>query len=394
MTIPKGGAKEKRGRRGEGTIFWVAEKKCYRGDISLGYTPSGRRRRKTVYGPTKADVQDKFKRLRGELESGVDTSTKYTVAETVRDWLTRGLTGRSEATVTKNRILAEKHVIPLIGAVKLRELTADHVDDWLTDRKAVLATATLRSCLAILRRAIQHAQRRNKVVRNVAELVDVPEGRRGRPSRAMSLEQARAVMEATEKTRIHGYFVLSLLTGVRTEEARALTWDRVYLAGHDDRAPHVEVWRSVRKGGDTKTRRSRRTLAIPELVAQVLAEHKVKQARERQRAGGGWEEHGLVFASRTGRQLDAGNVRRTLRLALEAADLPSDWTPRELRHSFVSIMSASGAPVELIARLVGHSTTATTERVYRKELRPVITEGAEIMGAMFAAGCETSEREP
>jgi site-specific recombinase XerD len=126
----------------------------------------------------------------------------------------------------------------------------------------------------------------------------------------------------------------------------------------------------------------------------VLAEHKVRQARERQRAGGAWEEHGLVFASRTGRQLDAGNVRRTLRLALEAADLPSDWTPRELRHSFVSIMSASGAPVELIARLVGHSTTATTERVYRKELRPVITEGAEIMGAMFAAGRETSEREP
>ncbi len=53
-----------------------------------------------------------------------------------------------------------------------------------------------------------------------------------------------------------------------------------------------------------------------------------------------------------------------------------------MRHSFVSIMSASGAPVELIAKLVGHSTINTTERVYRTELRPVITEGAEVMGNM------------
>jgi len=66
-----------------------------------------------------------------------------------------------------------------------------------------------------------------------------------------------------------------------------------------------------------------------------------------------------------------------------AAGLSAGWTPCELRHSFVSIMSASGAPVELIAKLVGHSTTSTTERVYWKELRPVITEGAEIMGTMF-----------
>jgi integrase len=143
------------------------------------------------------------------------------------------------------------------------------------------------------------------------------------------------------------------------------------------------VWRSVRAHGDTKTKKSRRTLAIPDLVVQVLQAHKVKQDLERERARTKWEENGLVFSSRTGKELDAGNVRRALRLALTAAGLASGWTPRELRHSFVSIMSASGAPVELIAKLVGHSTTNTTERVYRKELRPVITEGAEIMGTMF-----------
>ena len=57
-----------------------------------------------------------------------------------------------------------------------------------------------------------------------------------------------------------------------------------------------------------------------------------------------------------------------------AADLQaSEWTPRELRHSFVSLLSSSGMPIEDIAHLVGHASTNVTEKVYRKELRPVLT---------------------
>ena len=87
-------------------------------------------------------------------------------------------------------------------------------------------------------------------------------------------------MEASKKTRLHAHFVLSLLTGVRTEEARALTWDRVHLTAEGDLPPHVEVWRSVRKGGDTKTRKSRRTLALPDEVVRVLAAHPGTPARD------------------------------------------------------------------------------------------------------------------
>ena len=48
------------------------------------------------------------------------------------------------------------------------------------------------------------------------------------------------------------------------------------------------------------------------------------------------------------------------------------WTPRELRHSFVSLLSDADVPIEQISRLVGHSGTTTTETVYRKQIRPVI----------------------
>jgi hypothetical protein len=87
-------------------------------------------------------------------------------------------------------------------------------------------------------------------------------------------------------------------------------------------------------------------------------------------AGELWQEHGLVFASTVGTPLNANNVIRAFRIITRKAGLGADWTPRELRHTFVSVMSASGVPVENIAQLVGHDRTATTESVYRHEIRP------------------------
>jgi integrase len=85
-----------------------------------------------------------------------------------------------------------------------------------------------------------------------------------------------------------------------------------------------------------------------------------------------------------GTALWAGNVRRSFRAILTAAGLNSaDWTPRELRHSFVSLMSDAGVPIENIARLVGHTGTTTTESVYRKQIRPVVIGGAGVMDSLF-----------
>ncbi|MFF9664075.1 tyrosine-type recombinase/integrase [Streptomyces althioticus] len=389
----------KRARRaghGEDTIYWDQTKKRYVGAVSLGHAPNGKRRRPKVYGRTKTEVRQKIRDLKKEVQTGVKSPANYTVANAVNDWLERGLKGRDEKTVSKNRTMANKHLIPCIGKAKLKDLSADDVDDWLDDRAEVLATRSLRDLLAILRRSIAHAQRRDKAARNVALLVTVPEGRPGRPSKALNLEQAKAVLAAARPSRLYAYLVLSLLSGVRTEEARPLTWDHVFLETKDGVPPHVAVWRSVRKHGDTKTRKSRRTIALPKQVVDVLEEHKRWQQQERASRGMEWSPTGRVFTTRSGEPLDAANVRRDFKAIVKKAGLKPEWTPRELRHSFVSLLSDHGIPLETIALLVGHSSQATTEAVYRKQLRPVITKGAEAMDDIFAEdqeGEDTAEQE-
>jgi hypothetical protein len=157
--------------------------------------------------------------------------------------------------------------------------------------------------------------------------------------------------------------------------------------GNPDAVPPLPasaaVWRSVRAHGDTKTEKSRRTLALPHMAVDALRVHKERQDQERRTAGERWEDQDLVFATRTGAALDAANVRREFRAVCNAAGIGPGWTPRELRHSFVSLMSSTGVPVEEIARLAGHTSTRTTEIVYRRELRPILTTGAEIMDTIF-----------
>jgi integrase len=126
------------------------------------------------------------------------------------------------------------------------------------------------------------------------------------------------------------------------------------------------VWRAERAGGDTKTPESRRTLALPRKCVEALREHRVRQAQDRLVAGPLWRDHGLVFASAVGTPMDDHNVRRMFRAITQDAGLGAEWVP-----------------VEAIALLAGHNQTATTELVYRHQIVPALTRGAEVMDQIF-----------
>jgi integrase len=366
-------------RRGwaEDSIYWSEQRRRWVGVISLGYGPDGMRRRRQVSGRTKRDVQDKLKALHDELDAGVKPKPGYTVERAVADWLGKGMSDRSPRTVAMNGHILQP-VLAQIGKRPLRQLTAADVHSALEKAAETRSTRTVVLTHNALERAIRHAEANDFVSRNVASLVTPPPGQKGRPSKSLTADQAGAVLQAAARYRIHAYVVLCLLTGIRTEEARALRWDHLDLE-----AGTLAVWRSVRSHGDVKTDRSRRTLGLPHAVVAALRAHKERQNAERQLAESMWTEHGLVFATQLGGPLDAGNVRRAFRAICRAAGIGENWSPRELRTSFVSLMSHEGVSTEEIARLVGHSSTRTTEVIYRKELRPVINTGATIMDRLF-----------
>jgi integrase len=178
-----------------------------------------------------------------------------------------------------------------------------------------LSTRSLQIAHNYLVRAIRQAEADDIIGRNVASLVRPPAGRDGRPSKAMSESQARALLDAAatgarranrgggapRPFRLHAYVVLLLTTGMRPEEARALRWDHL-----DIDAGTMSIWRSDRAGGDTKTSRSRRTLKLPAIAVAALRERSKAQAVEKLKAGGGVGERRTGLHDGAGHQAGPG----------------------------------------------------------------------------------------
>ncbi len=354
---------------GEDSIYFDSANHYWVGAVSLGHR-GGKRVRRKVTGRTKTEVKTKLRQMRRELDDGVRSSATYTVSDALDDWLAGGLHGRSDRTVE----LYRDTVKPLRG-----RLTAGDVQEALDALAAHLSTRSLQIIRNCLERAIRHAEIRDLTGRNVAALIKAPQGRPGRPSKSLTLDQTQALLQCATQSRLHAYVVLSVTTGLRTEELRALRWNEVDLE-----AGTVAVYRAVRASGDTKTPKSRRVLLLPRLAVDALREHRKRQAADQLKAGALWQDHGLVFASAVGTQLDRYNVRREFRKVTEAAGLGRDWAPREMRHTFVSLLSSSGVPLEDIAILAGHKGTATTETVYRKVIVPELRRGAEVMDRLLS----------
>jgi integrase len=215
----------------------------------------------------------------------------------------------------------------LIGSVKLADLKVRDVQFALGTLAERLSTRSVRLARMILIQAIRNAMVNDLAVRSVADLTPVPTGKPGRPSRSLNLEQALAVLDAARGERLWPYVAVSMLGGIRTEEARALRWSEVDLE-----VGTVAVYRSVRRGGETKTEKSRRVFQIPEIAVAALRELVLKQAADRAKAGTAWKENNLVFCTSLGGPMYATDVRMEFKRITEKACLGRDWTPRELRH--------------------------------------------------------------
>jgi hypothetical protein len=199
-----------RRRRGEDGISFEHRGPCrdprrhrncpglWRGEITTGYTGDGKRTRRKVSGQTKAAVIDKLRDLHTQLDQGVTPKAgyvHYTVRQAAQDWLAQGLDGRSAKTITKNQnVLAP--ILTVIGARKLRELTAADVRRALSVMAAGYSSAAVTMGHLALKRAIRHAEANDLVARNVATLADTPKGQDGRPSKSLTLDQAVAVITA------------------------------------------------------------------------------------------------------------------------------------------------------------------------------------------------------
>jgi integrase len=372
--------------RGDGAVYYDAARGCWVGAVELGRDPqTGRRVRRKVSAATKTECKELLDALKDEKRRTGTVGRRDVTVETVVTGLlaSRPASWRSPSTERVYGRHAER-IIEAIGKRRLAKLTVADVEAFLAGLAAAgLARKTIAGTQRILARAIRRAQRDGLVGRNVADLADLPAAA-VRKSRSMTTHQVQALLGSDLTPWWRGYVATGIMCGLRPGELLGLRWQDVDLG---EGLLRVRV--SMKETGELgalKTPQSHRTLVMPAAVAAALRALKADQAAVKLRLGRAYADMDLVFAGPAGRPVRRQQAGTGLRRAATRAGIGGDWAPRELRHTFVSVLSNAGVDIEQIADAAGHINSNVTKSVYRHQISDRVSVAAAAMDRVFGAG--------
>jgi integrase len=365
---------------GEGSVYKEKATGRWRVQVTL---PDGRIKR--MNAPSQAAAIRKLREYRPPRAGG-----EATVAEYAREWLREVEQARVEAdkmtagTLVWKRFLLETYVVPALGHKRLAELRLPDVR-WMLSGLAAkgLARSVIAKVRNVLGQVLDQAIAEERVDRNVARAAEMPAGidpSAGHKRESMTVDEAKAFLEAVRGERLEALFVTALMMGLRPGELLGLRWDDVDLD-----ARTISITGSLRTDGTIgrpKTKTSRGVLEAPGPVVEALRAHKARQAAERLKAKGSWTETGAVFASKVGTPTSHGTLRRMNRRICETAGL-GRWTPHEWRHTAGSLLLDAGVDREDVARVLRHKNTRMLDDIYGHAIRPTIGGAVGPMEAIF-----------
>ncbi len=324
-----------------------------------------KRRRKWLSGKTRQEVIEKRNEyLASILNGSSEAASDQTVEQATNVWLERTRSSLRYTTWMNYESVLRNHVTARLGKMKLTSLSSKDVDRLYEDLLAEgRAPATVAKVHRTLHTMLEYHRKRENVIKNVASLVSPPRVVQ-REKMMLSPEAARKFLEVIKNHRLEAMIVLAITTGARSGELRGLIWDRVDLKQGTIRIDKsMQMTESGHELGDTKTRGSRRTVALSRRATEALVRHRHRQQREAAVIPQWRNTHNLVFTTTAGTRLDAKNVlNRVLRPLLHKAVLPATLRFHDLRDIAASL-ALTKRPVTEVAAMLGHSHPGTTLRV-------------------------------
>jgi integrase len=380
------------GRRvkGEGNIWWNDKQGRWEGRLDLGPGPDGRRRRPKRTGATRAEVAEKLRSLRAEVDQGVDVARTVTVGELLDGYLA-SKAALQASTVARYTSLIDNHLRPSLGRVAARELRPGQIEEQLSSMADKgYSRDTIVDVRRLLKDTCDWGLRRRLISWNPASVAEMPHHakRDKQKRRPLPADAAARFLSAARKERLGPMLAVMAITGMRPGEATLLEVGDVDLE-----EATVRVQRAMKGGshrsrapGETKTAAGRRDLRIPPLLVDMLRRHRATLATERLAVGRHWptEWRKLLFVSDRGTPVDPANLRRVTRRVALAAGLDAKVRPYELRHTATSLLADQGLTNEEIADMLGHASTRTLDTTYRR--RTTAVEAATRLDGLLSEG--------
>lgn len=382
---------EKRRPKGTGSIRQRGER--YQAIYSYSDT-GGQRRRRSKFFDTKTEARKWLNSRLAEVDQGrVADPRALTVGEYLHDWLrSLGLQQLEAATLSWYRSAVERHIIPVLGSVKLSKLSATRIEAFLAEKAANgrldgtggLGPASVRRLQVTLHKSLDAAARKGLLQSNPVDLADTVKVPSKDVTEAVwSPENVTGFLQATKADRLHPIWYLVAWTGLRRSELCGLQWPDVDLeaAVLSVRRARVEVDGKVITKGP-KSSASRRILDLDEHTVAVMKQWKIAQLEERLESGTAWAPGDWVFTNKVGEPLRPDWLTRSFLRAVRGAELP-DTDIKGLRHAHATALLKSGTHPKVVQERLGHSSIKVTMDIYSAVLPGIQREAVERLARMF-----------
>jgi integrase len=274
---------------GEGSIYPYKKngKKVGSRGAYMVHTAKGPKRR-YVSGKDCDEARRKLTEAMANRDRGIICNDEnLTVGEYLDRWLSESVYGTvRDSTFSRDRYLVTNHIKPAVGRVKLKNLNALQVQSLYRERlHSDLSGSTVQKIYHVLHKALAQAVRWNLIPRNPSDNVKAPTPT-SKEMHPLSASEARELLEAASGDRLEALYVLAIHTGMRRGELLGLKWADVDLENVTIRVRRTFTHKGTGYVlGDTKTKKSRRTVRLTERAVEALKSHRARQAKEKLRAG-------------------------------------------------------------------------------------------------------------
>ncbi|RJX23248.1 MAG: site-specific integrase [Ammonifex sp.] len=383
--------KERKRGQGEGSIR-KRKDGTREARLTIGVDPeTGKQKQISKYFKTRREAQEWLAKAVHERATGAFVEPNKV---TLKEWLDRWLKiyAKQKVAVTSFDFygtLIRCQIVPAIGHIELQklkpidvqEMYAEKMKNGRLDGNGGLSAETVRRIHNVLHGALKQAVKEGYVSRNIIEAVEPPKANKEEVT-PLAKKDTDQFLSAVQEDRLYALFVLALTTGLRRGELLSLRWQDVDLNKRTVTVRYT-LARAKQEEGPTKTAlifkepktaKSRRTVPLTQLAAQVLKTHKARQAQERLFFGQAYQDNGLVFATEDGRPIDPRNFTRRYTRLMKKAKVGHtrfhNW-----RHTFATVLLELGEHPKVVQEMLGHSKIATTLDTY-SHITPGLMEQA------------------
>ena len=356
----------------ERNIAYDDQRKLYYVSMELGRDENGKRIKQYRTFPTLAAARNGLRDFHAGIERERELERKLAPAQELdlSHWLEYWMDSivrpnRAETTVYAYQKIIDNHIDPALGTVPLKKLTPKMVQEYYTETQRAngLSSNTMRRHHDLLSSALRSAVRQDVIPASPMERVEPPRVRTTE-SYFYNNQELKLLYQKIEGNILELAVKLAGSLGMRREEICGLKWENV------DLQRHLVLIREARTAygativqKETKNRSSVRTLYLPDEVYLLLEQEQARQQQERCIQSPTYNPTDHVILDAKGVPYSPNALSLAFTRFVKKNDLPR-LTFHGLRHTFATIASCQGASLFDIGKALGHSTPATTGRIY------------------------------